>query len=372
MALYGVDISKWQAVGAGDNGADFVIPKATEGVGYVDPNCDKHYQRALKQNKLLGTYHFARPDLNGGIDGARREAEYYVANIKGYIGKSIMVLDWEKNVWDVAWAEAFLNRVHELTGIWALIYMSASVVSSYNWANVAKNCGLWIAGYPSKYNVKNPPVPSVNNMPYKLGAWSFWAIWQYTSSAGTLDRDIANMDRAAWMLYAQGGRKVVEDVKPSEPQEAPQQAEEPKPSVEPTQPEKPQENASDGQIEQPASEPEPAEKTPEQVESTDKGLTAQEWNEILEKAEKSVELVEKTAKKFNISIPMSNKVYDALKVIVAVVLPAISMLYVGLANIWGFGFGEEVDKTIQLIISTINALLGLAIIKSSADYHKGD
>ena len=71
-----------------------------------------------------------------------------------------------------------------------------------------------------------------------------------------------------------------------EPQEAPQQAEEPKPSVEPTQPEKPQENASDGQIEQPANEPEPAEKTPEQVESTDKGLTAQEWNEIIEKAEK--------------------------------------------------------------------------------------
>ena len=67
---------------------------------------------------------------------------------------------------------------------------------------------------------------------------------------------------------------------------------------------------------------------------------------------------------------MSNKVYDVLKVIVAVVLPVISTLYVGLANIWGFGFGEQVDKTVQLIIAAINAVLGIAVVKSSSDYHK--
>ena len=67
---------------------------------------------------------------------------------------------------------------------------------------------------------------------------------------------------------------------------------------------------------------------------------------------------------------MSNKVYDVLKVVVAVVLPVISTLYVGLANIWGFGFGEQVDKTIQLIIAAINAVLGIAVVKSSSDYHK--
>jgi hypothetical protein len=69
---------------------------------------------------------------------------------------------------------------------------------------------------------------------------------------------------------------------------------------------------------------------------------------------------------------MSNKVYDVLKVVVAVILPVISALYIGLANIWGFGFGEEVDKTIQLIIVAINAVLGLAVVKSSKDYKKGN
>ena len=39
-------------------------------------------------------------------------------------------------------------------------------------------------------------------MPYNIGAWSVWAIWQYSSSAGTLDRDVANMDRNAWAKYA--------------------------------------------------------------------------------------------------------------------------------------------------------------------------
>lgn len=372
MALYGVDISKWQAVGAGDNGKNFVICKATEGSSYVDPSCDKHYQRAKAQGKLRGSYHFARPDLNGGVAGARAEADWYVKNIQGYIRDGIMVLDWEKNVWDVAWAEAWLQRVHELTGIWPLIYMSASVVSSYNWSSVAKHSGLWIAGYPSKYNVKNPPTPSVNNMPYKLGAWSFWAIWQYSSSAGTLDRDIANMDAIAWAKYAGASTATVTTEKQQEVQiqptapEATEKPKEPEPTVEPSEPEKPQENASN----------EPTQETnaqvPEQPQATDTGFTIEEYNAIIEKAGKTVELVSEASKKFGVSIPMSNKVYDVLKVVAVLVLPLISFLFVGLANIWGFGFGEQVDKTIQLIISAVNAVLGMAIIKSSADYHKGD
>ena len=109
--------------------------------------------------------------------------------------------------------------------------------------------------------------------------------------------------------------------------------------------------------------------TPKQPNSTDKGLTAEEWNKIMDKAEQTVDLAKDTADKFGFKVPMSNKVYDVLKVIVAIVLPLISTLYIGLANIWGFGFGEQVDKTIQLLIAAINALLGMAIVKSSSDYH---
>ena len=42
MALYGTDQSKWQSNSVTEG--DFIIVKATEGVGYVDPTCDAKYQ----------------------------------------------------------------------------------------------------------------------------------------------------------------------------------------------------------------------------------------------------------------------------------------------------------------------------------------
>lgn len=200
--LKGIDISKWQNTSAVDLAEDFVIIKATEGVGYVDPTCDIKYQYAKRKNKLLGVYHFARPNLNGAV----AEADYFIKNTTGYWKNrdAILVLDWEAgNTRNVAWAKAWLDRVYAKTGVRPLIYMSASVIRSANWSSVAKaNYGLWVAGYPSRYNVKNPPVPTEGEMPYNTSPWTFAAIWQYTSSAGTLDRDVAYMTKEAWGKYA--------------------------------------------------------------------------------------------------------------------------------------------------------------------------
>lgn len=366
MALYGYDISKWQSVGTGDSAKDFLIIKATEGVGYVDGSCDKHYQRAKKQGKLLGHYHFARPDLNKGTDGAKKEAQFFVNNTRNYFGESIPVLDWEQpgTTGQVSWAKAWLDEVYRLTKVRPLIYMSASVVNGNNWSSISKTYGLWIAGYPNAYNVKNPPTPTTGAMPYKIGSWSFWAIWQCSSSAGTLDRDIANMDAKGWKAYA-----AIE--KPATTQTATPAKEEPKeqPKEEPKE-DKTEQSPISGQ--QPSNGASTGSSVPEQPQSTETGLTLEEWDDIIEKLQKTVDLASDTAKKYGVTIPMSNKVYDILKIVVAIVLPLVSTLYIGLANIWGFGFGEQVDKTIQLIIAAINALLGMAIVKSSSDYHKGE
>lgn len=77
-------------------------------------------------------------------------------------------------------------------------------------------------------------------------------------------------------------------------------------------------------------------------------------------------------KKSTAKIPMSNKTYDILKIVAIIVLPLIQTLYVGLAQIWGFGFGDQINATLQLIIGAINVILGAALVKSSSDYHKGD
>ncbi len=63
---------------------------------------------------------------------------------------------------------------------------------------------------------------------------------------------------------------------------------------------------------------------------------------------------------------MSNKLYDVLKWIALVVLPALSALYLGLSGIWGFPYGEQVSGTIALIDTFLGALLGI----SSAQYNK--
>ena len=375
MALYGEDISRWQSVGTGDSAKDFLIIKATEGTGYVDPSCDKHYQRAKSKGKLLGVYHFARPDLNKNTAGAKAEAAYFVNNCKGYIKQAILVLDWEQpgTTGQVSWAKAWLDEVYRLTGVRPLIYMSASVVNGNNWSSISGNYGLWIAGYPNAYNVKNPPTPTAGAMPYKIGSWKFWAIWQYSSGAGTLDYDIANMDANGWKAYAGIKTTTATTTTPTPAKTEPKKEEpaktEPK-KEEPAKVDKKESEPVSGQ--QPSNGASTGSSVPEQPQSADTGLTAEEWDKIIEKAQKTVKLAENTSKKYGITIPMSNKVYDVLKITVAIILPVISTLYIGLANIWGFGFGDQVDKTIQLIIAAINALLGMAIVKSSSDYHKGD
>lgn len=63
---------------------------------------------------------------------------------------------------------------------------------------------------------------------------------------------------------------------------------------------------------------------------------------------------------------LSNKVYDTLKWIDIVVLPALGTAYAGLAQIWGFPYPEEITGTIMVLCTLLGALLGI----SSATYYK--
>lgn len=199
MALYGIDVAQFQQVGT--QGQDFTIVRATYGTGYVDPLCDQHYQAAVQQGKLRGVYHYAYPQYNAAVD----EANWFVDNIQGYIGDAILVLDWEEgNKADVNWAKTFLDTVFNRTGVRPLIYMSASVTGIADWSPVANDYALWCAGYPAAFDVPNPPTPAQDgsDMPFDTHAFPYATIWQYSSSAGTLDRDIAYMSVDAWRKFA--------------------------------------------------------------------------------------------------------------------------------------------------------------------------
>ena len=57
---------------------------------------------------------------------------------------------------------------------------------------------------------------------------------------------------------------------------------------------------------------------------------------------------------------MSNKVYDVLKFIAMVVLPAAGTLYFALSSIWGLPYSEEIVGTITAIDTFLGALLGVS------------
>ena len=57
---------------------------------------------------------------------------------------------------------------------------------------------------------------------------------------------------------------------------------------------------------------------------------------------------------------MNNKVYDILKWIAQIVLPALGALYFALAQIWGLPFGEEIVGTITAIDCFLGAILGIS------------
>ena len=65
---------------------------------------------------------------------------------------------------------------------------------------------------------------------------------------------------------------------------------------------------------------------------------------------------------------MSNKVYDVLKWIASIVLPAVASLYAALAGIWGFPHGEAIVGTIVAVDTFLGVILGI----STAKYNKSN
>ena len=60
---------------------------------------------------------------------------------------------------------------------------------------------------------------------------------------------------------------------------------------------------------------------------------------------------------------MSNEVYDILKFIAQILLPALGTLYFALARIWNFPFAEEIVGTITAVDAFLGALLGISTMQ---------
>ena len=64
---------------------------------------------------------------------------------------------------------------------------------------------------------------------------------------------------------------------------------------------------------------------------------------------------------------LPNKVYDILKWITMICLPALTVFYVACAGIWGWPYADQIAKTSVAVCTLLGALLGI----STAEYNKG-
>ena len=205
--MNGIDISAWQGdenIDLAKVSYDFCIVKATEGTDYKNRYFTAHCDKVLSRKKLLWAYHYA----NGG--NPQKEADYFLAYCKKYIGKAILILDWEaknnpqfgKN--DLEWCLKWCNYVYQKTGIKPLIYIQKSAMDAVKKAGY----GLWVAQYPDYVETGYQEHPW-NEGKYNCLIRQYTSVGKLSGYNGNLDLNKAYISAASWHKLATKAVKIV-------------------------------------------------------------------------------------------------------------------------------------------------------------------
>lgn len=199
--LKGIDVSHWNGKNAvpyyvanppeviNAKHIDFVIAKATEGATYVDPLFHTHIYEATRQSKLIGAYHYARPENNSPA----KEAINFAKAVAPYNGRCLYALDVEGKAlvqegieeWVLAW----LMGVETMLGVKPLVYISTSFINKLS-GIPAHNYGLWAANWGTT------DIHKVNSL---TKPWPFTAIHQFTNIP--VDCDMFYGSPMQWLAY---------------------------------------------------------------------------------------------------------------------------------------------------------------------------
>lgn len=196
--MNGIDISNWQnGIDLAAVQCDFVIAKATQGTGYTSPDCARQVEQAMSLGKKVGVYHYI------GGQGAVSEMDFFIDSIKNWVGKVMIVLDWEQGencAWgNLGYLEQCIARVKERTGIPPVVYASASV---FPWDLCSKhNCGAWVAQYADN-NATGYQDSPWNEDKYGCMMRQYSSHGRLPGYGGNLDLNKFYGDPAAWDKYA--------------------------------------------------------------------------------------------------------------------------------------------------------------------------
>lgn len=216
--MQGIDISNWQkGINLAAVPCDFAICKATQGTGYTSPDCVRQVEQAMSLGKKVGVYHYI------GGQGVAAEMDFFIDSIKNWVGKAMLVLDWEQgenSAWgNLGYLEQCIKHVIERTGIPPVVYASASV---FPWDVCKKhNCGTWVAQYADNNST------GYQDTPWNEGKYS--CMMRQYSSTGRLPGYGANLDlnkfygdASTWDKYANPSGATQPDPQPAPQPTTPQ------------------------------------------------------------------------------------------------------------------------------------------------------
>jgi len=159
----------------------FIFMKATEGGDLADGNFRQNFDSAKSYGFIRGAYHFFIPSSD-----ARRQAEFYIRNVKLNPGDLAPVLDVEtkgKNVEELQrGVKTWLDIVEAHYGVKPILYTSYKFKESYLNAPAFDAYPYWIAHY------------YVDSVRYS-GHWEFWQhtdIGEVPGIEGEVDLNVFN------------------------------------------------------------------------------------------------------------------------------------------------------------------------------------
>lgn len=190
--INGIDVSEyqvhpdWRQVAA--SGRQFVILKATEGVGFRVETFAANWAEIKAAGLVRGAYHYAHPNLNP----PELEANYFLEVIQagGLQAGDLLALALEmKGIGTplINWTLAWLEQITAAVGFRPFLYSDLTFLSEQGFANNPSiaQYGLWLADY----------TPA---MPAPPPSWPFIAIWQYSCTGsipginGVCDENVFN------------------------------------------------------------------------------------------------------------------------------------------------------------------------------------
>lgn len=205
--MYGMDISAYQkGINLNSDKYEFCIIKATEGPQMVSETFFTFAEQLINLDKLIGCYHFARPDLLPTKQRMSDEADFFIEQVEkaNLLGKAILVLDWETEPMDRDDLIAeFVIRVESQTGVTPWIYGSKSKLNKWRDYWAVRNCPIWMAAW---HSVRPTTIGEpLTNLPDQYVPWQ---IWQYSSNGrypgffGNVDLDYTGLTKDEWLEFA--------------------------------------------------------------------------------------------------------------------------------------------------------------------------